>query len=524
MSILKQVTLKFVMLLLALMLISLALSTALVTPANAKACDFTISKKVKLVDGRKNYAKLRPGHTVCIQSGTRDTLTLNNIEGKPGKPITFINSGGRVIIKTTRSMGLLVNNSRYFRITGTGSNDKYGIHIQGSRTAALNLRSKTEQYEIDHIEISQAKKIGISSKTQESCPDGSTNTYDYDGDGKKKSDKDDVVTRNNFVQRNVVIHDTYIHHIGTEAFYIGSSFYHRGKQHTCKNGGKQLLFPPALDGVHIYNNIVEFTGWNGIQVGSVTKNCYIHHNVVRNDSTDAHPVQNSSIQVNPGSQCDIYSNFIKDGKGVGIGAQGDGHNRIFNNVIINVGHGFKKGEKVGSGIVVFKANYHIAYNTIVNPRNIGIRFGSNATGDNRIENNIIVAPGNGQQAYIATKNSKHVKLANNLMLAKISQAKFVNPGRDDYSIKSDSPAVDAGKNIDGIKVDFRGVQRPYGRRVDIGAYEYAKDVAGGGVIDPVSPPVSDPITDPVMVTVPDPSLTIPADHRRIYLPMLTSTK
>lgn len=49
---------------------------------------------------------------------------------------------------------------------------------------------------------------------------------------------------------------------------------------------------------------------------------------------------------------------------------------------------------------------------------------------------------------------------------------FADAGNGDYSLSSISPCVDAGTSSGAPATDLRGVSRPQGARVDMGAYEY----------------------------------------------------
>jgi hypothetical protein len=58
----------------------------------------------------------------------------------------------------------------------------------------------------------------------------------------------------------------------------------------------------------------------------------------------------------------------------------------------------------------------------------------------------------------------------------IVRAKFTDPASDNYSLTSDSPAVDSGISLSalGIMTDYVGVSRPQGPAFDIGAFELDK--------------------------------------------------
>lgn len=53
--------------------------------------------------------------------------------------------------------------------------------------------------------------------------------------------------------------------------------------------------------------------------------------------------------------------------------------------------------------------------------------------------------------------------------------RFVSPAHDDYRLKEDSAAIDAGVNV-GVRVDFQGDPRPTGTGVDIGYDEFTKSI------------------------------------------------
>jgi parallel beta-helix repeat protein len=389
--------------------------------ADSTTCDHIIGRTVSIANGRTNYAGVSPGDTVCIEAGTRNYLTLRNFQGTAEQPITFINFGGQVVVNgTNNTHGILFQNSRFFHLTGSGSGAiPYGIKIIYSQGHGVSIGYKSSDFEVDHVEVTGVVQIGISSGTKAVCSDGSSNNYDYDGDGTYQGDLDDVVNRSNFVQRNSVFHDNYIHQVGTEGFYIGSSYYSKEKQAACASGS-ETMYDPVLSGVRIYDNRVEETGWDGLQVGSATEECIIRDNEIYGDSRAVQPDQQSGIMNNPGSVCDIYNNLIKDGGGPGIYIQGNGGNRIYNNIILNPG---QNGDGRGNGISIATGSnegdsIYVWNNTIINPRDAGILYKNDQGSDNKIQNNIIIAPGSyatsGDGAYINTGGLTNVIVSDNL--------------------------------------------------------------------------------------------------------------
>jgi parallel beta-helix repeat protein len=487
--------------------------------AGPSTCDHVIGRTLSIANGRTNYAGVSPGDTVCIEAGTRNYLTLKNFEGTAEQPITFINFGGQVVVNGTHNThGIMFQNSRFFHLTGTGSEGiPYGFKIIYSLGHGVSAGYKSSDFEVDHVEVTGVVQIGIASGTKAVCSDGSSNNYDYDGDGTYQGDLDDVVNRSNFVQRNSVFHDNYIHQVGTEGFYIGSSYYSKEKQAACASGN-ETMYDPELKGVWIYDNRVEEPGWDGIQVGSATEACTIRDNEITGDSGKAQVDQQSGIMNNPGSVCDIYNNLIQDGGGPGMYLQGNGGNRIYNNIILNPG---QNGGNRGHGITIAtgsnRSNSIYAWNnTIINPRDAGIAYRNNQGSDNRIQNNIIVDP---EANYITTGGRTNVIISNNLERRNVSEVKFTDPASDHYSIQPDSPAVDVGINLSfaGITVDYVGVARPQGPGYDIGAYELVPETVN------TPTPTASPTVELSGTITPTPSPSATPTHTPTATPTDTAT-
>jgi parallel beta-helix repeat protein len=494
----------------------------------AGECDYLIDLTTAVANGRTNYSGVKPGDTVCIAAGTRGELSLKHFVGTSENPITFVNFGGQVVIQSTPSNGIFVQNSRFFHLTGSGDdNTRYGIKILDANGVGVSIGYKSSNFEVDHIEIDGTKVAGFASKTEAVCSDGSVGdgfVYDYDGDGRY-----DVVNRSNFTQYDSVFHDNYLHAIGTEGFYVGSSFY-EGKVLQCDHG-TETVYAPLLRGVEIYNNIIEDTGWDGLQVGSAVERCSIHHNKIYRDSHASQQSQQSGITNARGSVCDIHSNLIEDGNGPGIYIQGNGGNRIYNNVVIRAGRdghgsgiGIATGSNTGNSIYVF-------HNTVVAPRSYGINFDNRVGDNNKIQNNIIVGPGNypsgdrsddldaEDDSFIQTYGYSNLVLSNNFLDIDIAHAMFVNPNKDDYSLGSASPAVDAGIDLSnqGITTDYEGVTRPQGVDYDTGAHEAVSEVLD------TPTPTSTPTLTPTDTPMPTDTPTLPPTSTQTPTPVPVDT-
>jgi hypothetical protein len=173
------------------------------------------------------------------------------------------------------------------------------------------------------------------------------------------------------------------------------------------------------------------------------------------------------------------SNFIKAGKGHGIIIIGNGKNLVHDNVIINAGiDGIFCDDRVtGEGFV-------FTNNTIIRPALNGIRLYADQVNANRIQNNIIIAPGNyyklvyprkREEAYVYLL-SKYVRvtIANNFYSMDINAPRFAAYSSDNYSLTSSSSvALNKGTSIStySIPVDHARKTRIRGSYVDIGAFE-----------------------------------------------------
>jgi hypothetical protein len=259
--------------------------------------------------------------------------------------------------------------------------------------------------------------------------------------------------------------------------YIGSSFY-SGETMTC-DGKEVTLYPSLLSGVRVYNNIVKYSGWDGIQVGSASTDCLIMNNLVIFDSQAAVNYQMSGILIGGGSNCDCYNNYIYKGKGDGIESLGLAGYRIYNNVIVDAGRNYFPADpsKMKYGIYVNDnscqdgKSFSILFNDIINPKTNGIRFSSIKSKKNLIASNAIINPGAGSSGYIVvTSPSCEVALKNNYLSMTQDGAGFADTT---YSLVKTSPLIDAGY-VDNkqITFDYYYHPRPYGKAFDIGINEY----------------------------------------------------
>lgn len=434
----------------------------------SQSCKVSIPNTQLNVDAN-NY-NLLPGDTLCIEAGNRDYLRIANLHGDSLHYITVINHGGCVNIQNSYHMyGVNFANCSYFRFTGTGNDSvNYGFKILGTKlnTNGLSLDMKSTNYEIDHIEIANAGFAGIMAKSEPQC-NLSTN-------------------RGYFTQYQTSIHDNYIHHTEGEGLYIGHSFF-SGYPTTC-GGQADTLYPHEIKGLRVYNNLLENCKWDGIQVGCATEDCEIYNNRVINYGTSQNSSQMAGIQIGGGTSGKCYNNFIANGSGTGINVFGLGNVLVFNNIIINAGRNYFPGDLTKSVFGIFcddrttisGSPFHFINNTIVNPKNDGIRFYSLQSNNNKFYNNLIVNPGslgtytNMNQSYINLKTGVNATISNNYYVPDFTNLKLIDTLLYNYKPTALSPLTDAGINVGnlGVVFDFDFYPRPYSNAFDIGAYEY----------------------------------------------------
>ncbi|MCX6252589.1 MAG: right-handed parallel beta-helix repeat-containing protein [Bacteroidetes bacterium] len=431
-----------------------------------------VDSSVLIIDASVSpYNQLFPGDTIFFLAGPRKYLLVRNFQGEYENPFVFTNLNGKVTVNTDHYFGFLFEHCRYIKLTGSGDTASfYGFMIERVENGAgISFNELCSDYEIDHISIENVLISGIYAKTDPDCSFTST--------------------RENFTQFNTIIHDNYIAGTGNEGMYIGSTKYF-GQTVNC-NGKDTLLLPSLLDGVKIYSNIINYPGWDGIQVSSASKNCQVYDNLIMNDSQAMISGQMSGIILGGGSKCDCYNNCVSDGKGDGIEIHGLGGSRIFNNVIVNAGRTFypEDLQQMKYGIFVTDVSMQqdssvfLLFNDIVNPKSDGIRFLSVKSKNNLAASNVIINPGNydfyqnghtnfnGEDSYVMIPNSAtDILLKNNYFRRTPDSAGFA---ATNYSLVPGSPLIDeAYPDNKQVYFDFYHHARPFGPGYDIGAFEF----------------------------------------------------
>ena len=445
--------------------------TPIPSPNDDCNCDHTITAAKSYVDG-KNLG-VKPGDVICIQAGDYSYLNLFNFEGTAEQPLLFKNCGGQVRIGGPDSnYGIVMNNNRHFRFTGTGdSHHKYGFKVDGQTkhlSSGFAIATKSSDFEIDHLEITKVK-AGVLAKTNPSCDPSTWN--------------------GNYVMRNVKFHDFYIHNIEGEGFYIGHTSL---KVNVTCDGTIQEVVPHNIEHIRVYDNVLEHTGWDGIQVSRASQDCEIYNNRVYDYGTVNMSSQQAGIIVGGESVGKVYNNWVEKGTGSGIQIFGTGEVNVYNNVVTDAGEdAIFCDDRSPQPMLARFIN-----NTIVNPTRDGIRLYNDKAVNNVVCNNLIVAPGSlgaydsNTSSYLFVANGVNLTKSTNHFSATADKINFKDHVNDDFQLKGSSPAVDAGTNVNhyGIVEDCEGNARPANGAYDIGAFEAAAIL----VPNPTPGPTSNP--------------------------------
>jgi hypothetical protein len=242
---------------------------------------------------------INPGDRICIMSGDYFTITLRGVQGTKQQPVELINCGGkvRVGVDNTNKAGIAfwANNGvapKHIKLTGSGHPDhKYGFEILAGGPQGVAITGKPQFIEVEYLDIHSSGFAGIMAKDDPKCDD-------------KNREIEDTV------QEGLYIHHNYIHDLVGEGLYIGNSFY-LGNDNYC--AGK-TVWPLPLKDIKIYENLIENTGWDGIQVGSAIAGVDVHHNTIIRAGLAEKNAHTNSIQIGEGSTGNYHHNLIIDAK------------------------------------------------------------------------------------------------------------------------------------------------------------------------------------------------------------------
>lgn len=234
----------------------------------------------------------------------------------------------------------------------------------------------------------------------------------------------------------------------------------------------------------VYNNVVYNNGAVGIYV-ECSHDAKVHHNLIHNNKGWAIGVVRETLTYENPYNVDIYYNVsYKDGEGIRLGdltGQATLSNiKIYNNTIYDpVDKGIRATSVQNTTYIncVIKNNIvYLSNNTgefdcalsIWNPS--GFTINNNCYYRANQSYPIVIY---GSIYYTPSTFNDYISISGQDNYSIIKDPIFTNISNNDFSLKKDSPCIDAGIFI-GATIDFIGNKVPQGEKTDIGAFEYKK--------------------------------------------------
>lgn len=304
-------------------------------------------------NGEIDGVPVAPGDLVRISGSANGNFAFFNFQGEPGNPIHIINEG--LVSNSDASWLLHLINCRHVIVDGLGDDaHAHGIRLSNAvdggqavfvrnYTQGSNVNAGSTDIEMFGIEIAQGPDSGFR------IWNGGSPEFDAD----------------NWTFANLRLHHNRVANVGTEGFYVG--YYTDGVD-------LQPTSYPIVD-AKIYRNVVDDSGWDGMQFGSCRSGLEVHDNVVTGSGQADEVNQRSSMQYNSGNGGAVYANLFVGGRGVDlqVGCFG-GDTLIYSNVFVGSDAGFylHAGSSMGPRYFVFA-------NTVVGPNTPGMQVNMNSS-------------------------------------------------------------------------------------------------------------------------------------------------
>ncbi|MEW5739071.1 MAG: right-handed parallel beta-helix repeat-containing protein [Myxococcota bacterium] len=425
-----------------------------------------------------DLSSLDAGSVVCLRAttaATRGRLTITGLNGTAASPVLIRNCDGQVTVSSSTTGAPLTLSGRGFRVSGGGAPGvTYGLKFTGPSASFLVSVGRASEFELDHLELTQSSFAGITAKVDPSSTSCGVGDRRYDS----------------FVMSGVHIHHNWVHDLPNgEGMYLGNSFYSGAGARYCYASGNTTCdrsacpgateqFPHELRRVRVHHNLIQHTGWDGLQVGSAVDDCVLSDNRIEDYGELAVASQQNGIQVGEGSSCIVERNTVTRGP-TGINVLGIGDVVVRNNlvtdfrsvgVVINPRPTPLATDIVPTG---YRGGFTVSFDTLVSgagATNALVDVNAAAVGDvtvvdNVISNNLIVFP---TSSWLRRTDARYGwTVAGNLQFPSAGAA-GLGP---DFCPSPTSTAVDAADAGPAVTSDLRGAPRPLGAGPDVGALE-----------------------------------------------------
>lgn len=457
---------------------------ALAIGQSAAAANHRISSNQEVVDCRA--LGVNPGDTLTLAGTSRGKLSVRNCFGASGKRILIQNDPnerGPLVIRAQGNdghQGIECIDCEFVTFDGTKKwvgapagicgidrsgrkegRTQCGIQVvrdSGNPTSLFSVRGSSKNFTIRGVEI-----------------DG-TNQPGGVGMGLSINDREYSKAENPGEWReNFLVENNYFHSVRHEGMYIGPNY-----------DNNDSVDDLELRNIKVQYNLVENTGWTGIQIKTVIagENSINHNNIynagwLAAKDNDIGHANGAQITEGTGS---FYNNLVIGSGGVGFAYRiqllpssfGKQPCEIYNNVIVDSGRYLD-----ADGIAIWRRDSSNAMpdckvynNTVALSNKAEIRIASTISGAVIRDN--IFADNSGS---LIDANSQDNVLRNNLT-GTVDKMRFVGVRADDFRLAENSPAIDQGSLSEYPADDHLGIPRPQQNAPDQGAFEFV--VGGGG--------------------------------------------
>ncbi len=459
------------------------------------------ARPFRTIDRAQSASKA--GDYILLKRGDvfKNTYITAKKSGKADQYITFATygSGNKPVIEHNNVNTFTIADRDYvhvdnlhFKVYGSGET---GVYITGSSRYPVVSNCRVEGFGKPHYGVNYgindgASKVVVAPKVLNNHITGfrwniRSSGYPYNGTHEVKG---------GLIENNLCTHNRAV----SDGDGISAQ---RGKYHGLIIR-KNEIHNYYDDGIDLYsadNVIAEYNTIHSPQQPSTSGQGIKAGGITRTEVVNGH--QSTNIIVRYNKVYNLYNRVSDLGSQHGIQTNSGSTGKVYGNLVYDVqGHGI-----VVSGPI---KNWEVHHNTVINAGEDALQLyteGTYAT-NVAIKNNILKGKGSDIRV-IARGSSKKAVGNNNILLGKgvkgaySSQSDvklsmeelFVNPGKDDYRLKKNSPAINKGVRIEGFRKGING--RQVVTKPDLGAHQYTDGTVS------TTPPAPTPSPEPT----PDPS-------------------
>lgn len=414
----------------------------------------TAPGEIYLPDGGQGVNALKGNDEIRIPAGSYDVISLGAINGDIGCPVKITTTNGGIV------------DTKIFRLAEHRNSPATHIWIHGRSGYSLKIGSSTTYQDgapghgpssnglaasywkdlfIDSVEVRKTA-VGMYPKPIVDQNNPLTLYGGWSGD-------------------TLEITNCYIHDIVGEGIYAGDTY-----PNADPYAGNAT--PARISHVHIHHNIVDSTGWDGIQLSNARNGNRIDHNTVTNFGLQNAGGQQAGIIMGGNSTGDVDSNTVRFGTGNGIQNFGYGNINIYSNTVEATGYdGTVNGQQSMFGTDFNstvesnpnkKVNYHD--NVIIHPKYINGILRENA--DNSLTDSIyyvnnqvcfdVTAPASWQTNYLMSAATHTVNSGNTEITCGNNQAPTANAGSNQtiYLPNTSITLSGSGSDVDGTIASY----------------------------------------------------------------------